>query len=300
MTVIGFIGLGVMGKPMACNVSRAYKVLVYDLDPERVQQTLAEKTEGSGSLHAADSVGGVGASADIVILSLPGSPAVRRVVQGVGGLAECMRPGSIVIDTSTTEPAVIQELHGLLAESGVEMLDAPVSGGERGAIDASLSIMAGGSEPVFQQCREVLNMMGSTVVHVGDIGMGEVAKLINNLIVGATFAVVAEGFALGVRSGLDPAVLYEAIRNGWAGSRVLDVSARAMLERNFTPGGTVDIHWKDLGYALSLASAEDVPTPITAMTYEVFKAARAAGKGASAQPAIIQLWEDLLKLQVGG
>jgi len=298
MSVIGFIGLGVMGAPMAHNVSRKYDVLVYDVNPERVDLTLASGSAGEGSLMAAESVAAVGAAADIVLLSLPGSLVVREVILGGDGLIAHMKPGTVVIDTSTTEPGVIQEAAERLASAGIEMLDAPVSGGEGGAIAASLSIMVGGQEATFERCRDVLATMGSTLVHVGPIGMGEVAKLINNLIVGATFAVVAEGFALGVQSGLDPVVLYAAIRNGWAQSKVLDVAADAMLQQDYAPGGTVDIHWKDLNYALSLARAQDVPTPMTAMTFEIFKAARAAGKGGFAQPAVVQLWEQLLGMEI--
>jgi 2-hydroxy-3-oxopropionate reductase len=135
---------------------------------------------------------------------------------------------------------------------------------------------------------------------MGESGMGGVAKLVNNLIVGITFVAVAEGFALGVKSGLNPNTLYEAIRNGWAGSKVLDVSAEAMLGRNFKPGGTVDIHWKDLGYALTLAREKDVPVPAAALTHEIFKAARASGRGQLSQPAIVQMWERLLGIEVGG
>jgi 2-hydroxy-3-oxopropionate reductase len=128
--------------------------------------------------------------------------------------------------------------------------------------------------------------------------MGEVAKLVNNLIVGVTFAAVAEGFSLGVKSGIDAESLYKAIRGGWAGSTVLEVAAPAMLAGDFTPGGTIDIHWKDLGYALSQAKEEDVPTPMTAIAHEVFKAARAAGRGKLSQPAIVKLWEDLLNIDI--
>lgn len=298
MTTIGFIGLGVMGAPMARNVSRAFDVVVYDIDDARVDLVLSSGSAGEGSLKAADSITAVGQACDIVVLSLPGSAIVHEVILGSEGLVHSMAEGSVVIDTSTTEPAVVQEANRSLAESGIDMLDAPVSGGEGGAIHASLSIMVGGDEAVFERCRPVLETMGTTIVHVGESGMGEVAKLVNNLIVGATFAVVAEGFALGVRSGLDPAVLYAAIRNGWAGSKVLDVAADAMLKQDYTPGGTVDIHWKDLGYALSLAREQDVPTPVTALTYEVFKAARGSGKGPLSQPAIVQLWEELLDFQV--
>jgi 2-hydroxy-3-oxopropionate reductase len=186
-----------------------------------------------------------------------------------------------------------------LAERGIGFLDAPVSGGEQGAIDATLSFMVGGDVHAFDRVRPLLEAMGSSVVHVGDVGAGEVAKLVNNLIVGITFAAVAEGFSLGAKSGIDPAELYKAIRGGWAGSKVLEVAAPAMLEKDFTPGGTVDIHWKDLGYALSLAKEQDVPTPMTALAHEVFKAARAAGQGGLSQPSVVKLWEHLPGIDVG-
>jgi 2-hydroxy-3-oxopropionate reductase len=211
-----------------------------------------------------------------------------------------MAKGGTVIDTSTTSPVLSQEIALSLEGAGISFLDAPVSGGEKAAIEGTLSIMVGGRKEVFAQCLDVLRTLGTTVVHMGDTGMGGVTKLVNNLIVGITFVAVAEGFALGVKSGLEPGVLYEAIRSGWAGSKVLDVSAEAVLNRQFKPGGSVDIHWKDLGYALALARDKDVPVPATALAHEVFKAARASGRGQLAQPAIVQMWEGLLGIQVGG
>jgi len=286
----GFIGLGVMGAPMARRVMAKYgETIVFDLDAARMQSVACANAVMAGG------VAEVGKSAEVVILSLPDSPTVREVALELAG---AMRAGGIVIDTSTTEPTVSIELAGALQERGIRFLDAPVSGGEKAAIDGTLSFMVGGDEEVFQECLDLLKTMGTTVVRMGGNGMGGAAKMVNQMIVGATFAVIAEGFALGVKSGLDPKVLYEAIRNGWAGSRVLEVSVPAMLERNFRPGGTVNIHYKDLGYALSLAKAKDVPTPVTAVVHEIFKAARAAGDGALSQPAIVMLWEKLLGMEV--
>lgn len=289
----GFVGLGVMGGPMAGHVLAKYGSLVaFDVDAERSRLLRDKGAEIAGG------VADVGSRANAVVLSLPGSGIVREVVLGTDGLASTLEEGSVVIDTSTTEPTVSREIGKALAERGIRFLDAPVSGGEKAAIDGTLSIMVGGDQFTFDDCLELLETMGTTVVRVGDVGAGEVAKMVNQIIVGATFAIVAEGFALGTKSGLDPAVLYEAIRNGWAGSKVLDVAVPAMLDRNFKPGGTVNIHWKDLGYSLSLAKDSDVPTPVTAIVHEVFKAARAAGDGPLSQPAIVLLWERLLGVEV--
>lgn len=291
MAKLGFIGLGVMGSPIARNLTTKYDVIVYDIDGERMQSVPnAEK---------AASIMEIAKSTEIIFLSLPDSATVREVVLGTDGLIQNLNKGSLVIDTSTTSPSVTKEISHILEERGIDFLDSPVSGGEKAAIEGSLSLMVGGKEEAFNRSLEILHTIGSSVVRVGESGMGEVAKLVNNLIVGITFVAVAEGFTLGVKSGLNPRVLYEAIRGGWAESKVLDVSAEALLARDFKPGGTVDIHWKDLHYALTLAREEDVPLPATALTHEIFKAARASGKGKLSQPAIVNLWEELLNIQVG-
>ena len=287
---VGFVGLGVMGAPMAQNLSARYTVFGYDIDAKRFERA-------TGVIRS-ESVREVAEKAEYVFLSLPASAIVRDAAIGAQGLISAAESGSVVIDTSTTEPAVSQEIARMLAEREIRFLDAPVSGGEKAAIEGTLSFMVGGPEDVFAECRPFFQTMGESIVRVGDTGMGEVAKLINNLIVGITFAAVAEGFALGKKAGIDPSALYQAIQGGWAGSKVLEVAASEMLSREFKPGGTVDIHWKDLGYALSLAREQDVPTPFTALAHELFKAARASGKGKLSQPAIVQLWESLLGIEV--
>ena len=283
---VGFVGLGIMGLPMAGNLAKGGTVFGYDLREER--RRLAEVT-----IEPTSSIEEICRRCDTVFLSLPSSAAVREVCCGEPGLLGQLRSGSLVVDTSTTEPAVSRDVAQTLAARGIRFLDAPVSGGEQAAKDGTLSFMVGGDEKTFDEAVPLLDRMGSSVVRVGEVGAGEVAKLVNNLIVGITFAAVAEGFSLGTQSGIDPAELHRAIRGGWAGSRVLEVAAPAMLAHDFTPGGTVDIHWKDLGYALSLAKETDVPTPMTALAHEVFKAARAAGLGGESQPAVIKLWESL-------
>ena len=289
---IAFIGLGVMGAPMARRLAARFSVTVFDIDKAKMDSVKGAEPAGSASE--------AGRTADVAFLSLPGSETVKEVVLGSGGLKGAMKRGSAIIDHSTTAPAVSQEIAQSLEEAGISFLDAPVSGGEKAAIDGTLSVMVGGKQEAFDRSLGLLRSVGTTVVRMGDSGMGGVAKLVNNLIVGITFVAVAEGFALGTKSGLDPKVLYEAIRNGWAGSKVLDVSADAMLARNFKPGGTVDIHWKDLWYALNLAREKDVPVPAAALAHEIFKTARASGRGRLSQPAIVQLWEKLLDIQVGG
>ncbi|MBT3272631.1 MAG: NAD-binding protein [Spirochaetales bacterium] len=283
---LGFIGLGVMGGHMARHLSGKYDTIVYDID--------AGKRESIEKARKAESITDVAGYADIVLLSLPSSEIVRDVVTGQLGLARFLEPGKTVIDTSTTEPTVSREIAAVLSGNGVDFLDAPVSGGERGAKDAALAFMVGGTEAVFGRCKPIFNVIGKSVVLVGEVGSGGVTKLVNNMIVGATFSVIAESFALGMKNGVDPAVIYAAIKDGWAGSHVLDVAGPGIINQDYTPGGSVDILFKDLGYALSLARSQNVPVPMTAATDEIFKAARSSGRGPYAQQIIIQLWEEML------
>ena len=293
---IGFVGLGIMGGHMARHLAAKHEIVVFDVDSAKIDAVTDAKESADGTRGAA-SVAELGGSCDLVLMSLPSSAIVEAVATGDGGLAGSMAGGSLVVDTSTTEPTVTARVAAALEERGIGFIDAPVSGGEGGAKAASLSIMAGGPEELVDRARPVLEVIGSSVVRVGDVGAGEVAKLVNNMIVGSTFAVIAESFALGKTMGLDPKVLYDAIRGGWAGSAVLDVAAPGIAERNFTPGGSVDVLFKDIGYALSLARENNVPTPMTALVDEIFKAARASGRGPKAQQVIIQLWEELLGLK---
>ena len=293
---LGFIGLGIMGAPMARNLSIKFpRIRVYDADPKKIDSLVSSS---EGRILPASSIQEVGSLCDRVILSLPTSEVVKMVTLGNGGLIEGMKSGGIVIDVSTTETSVVLEIASTLKKNGIAFLDAPVSGGEKAALEGTLSFMVGGDEEVFQTCKPYLEAMGASVVRTGTTSMGQVAKCINQMIVGATFAAIAESFALGVRAGLDPKVLYEAIKGGWAGSKLLDVAATDMFSREFKPGGTVDIHWKDLGYALSLSKNQDTPTPVTALVHEIFKAARASGDGKKSQPAVVRLWERLLGIEV--
>ena len=294
-TALGFIGLGVMGGPMARNLIKAgYTVTGFDTDQGRLDRFVA--AGGKPAASAAE----VGRASAIVCLSLPTGDVVRQVVTGEAGLVTVMKPGTAILDLSTTEAKVAQDAAKACAAGGIAFLDAPVSGGEQGAIDATLSIMVGGEAAAFARCRQILSSMGKSVVHMGGSGMGQAAKLVNNLIVAAGFAAVCEGWALAVKAGLDPATLHEAIRGGWAGSRVMEETIPRLLTRNFVPGGTVDIMTKDVGYALNMARTLDLPVPVTALVHELFRMAKAQGKGPKAQPVLITLWEEWTGIQVGG
>ncbi len=293
-TSLGFIGLGVMGGPMARNLIKAgFAVSGFDTDRGRLGHFAA--AGGKTAASAAE----VGRAGEIVFLSLPTGDVVREVVAGGAGLATVMKSGTVVVDLSTTEANVAQDAAAACAGSGIVFLDAPVSGGEQGAIDATLSIMVGGDPVAFARCKPILSVMGRSVVHMGSSGMGQAAKLINNLIVAAGFAAVCEGWALAVKAGLDPATLHEAIKGGWAGSRVMEETIPRLLTRNFVPGGTVDIMTKDVGYALNMARTLNMPVPLTALVHELFRMAKAQGKGPEAQPVLITLWEEWTGIQIG-
>ena len=286
---VGFIGLGIMGGHMARNLSKKFDVTVFDIDAKRVAEQ--EKATKASSIRQ------IGESTDVIFLSLPTSEIVRSVICGPEGLIHFLKAGQTVIDTSTTEPAVSRAVAKTLAEKGVKFMDAPVSGGEGGARDAVLAFMVGGDPVVFEKYKPMIQAMAKSVVRVGDVGAGGVTKLVNNMIVGAAFSIIAESFALGMKNGIDPKVLYEAIKDGWAGSTVLNVAAPGIIQQNYKPGGTIDILFKDIGYALSLARSQNVPVPVTAIVDEVFKVARASGHGPYAQQIITQMWEKLLKIE---
>jgi 2-hydroxy-3-oxopropionate reductase len=294
-TALGFLGLGVMGGPMARNLVKAgYPVCGFDTDAGRLEKFTS--AGGKGAKAAGEAVKG----AEVVFLSLPTGDVVRQVVLGEGGLASRMPSGRLIVDMSTTEAKLAQEAAAACAARGVTFLDAPVSGGEQGAVEATLSIMVGGTDEGFARVQPLLACMGRSVVHMGGSGMGQATKLINNMIVAVGFAAVCEGFALGAKAGLDPARLYEAIKGGWAGSRVMDETVPRVLSRNFVPGGTVDIAVRDAAYGMNMARALDVPVPMTGLAHELFRMAKAQGLGPQAQPILIRLWEQWLGITVGG
>ena len=293
-TALGFLGLGVMGGPMARNLVRAgYPVVGFDTDAGRLAKFTA--AGGNGVKSAAEA----GAGGTVVLLSLPTGDVVRDVVTGANGLLTVMKSGTTIVDLSTTEPKVAQDCAAAAAAKGIIFLDGPVSGGEQGAIDAALSLMVGGDAAAFTRVKPILGCLGKSVVHMGGSGMGQATKLINNMIVAANFASVCEAWGLAAKMGLDPAILHEAIKGGWAGSRVMEETVPRLLTRNFVPGGSVDIMTKDVGYALNMARTANVPVPVTALAHELFRMVKAQGKGGQAQPILISLWEQWLGITVG-
>jgi 2-hydroxy-3-oxopropionate reductase len=282
-STIGFVGLGVMGRPMAAHAAEHYDLRAYDVNPER-----ASGIDGVTPVNTLSEI----AANPTVLLSLPTTEAVEAVVLSEDGLAAQLQPGSTLIDLSTTQPLVSHRIAETLSARDVAFLDAPVSGGEKGAMEATLSIMVGGDAGTFARHEELLSTMGGSVVHVGAVGSGGIAKLVNNMIVGAAFTSIVEGFALAARNDIDIETLYRSIRGGWAGSKVLDVTAADVISGDFSPGGTVNLLWKDLGYARELAREQDVPVPVTAAVDQIFVAARAAGLGEMSQPALVKLWKE--------
>lgn len=292
---IGFIGLGIMGKPMAKNLRKAgHDLVVYDVMSAPVKELV-----DAGAV-AASSPREVAAATKIIITMLPNSPHVKEVVLGKNGVIEGALPGSILVDMSSIAPLVSQELAAALAPKQVEMLDAPVSGGEPKAIDGTLAIMVGGKAEIFEQVKDLLALMGASVVHVGEVGSGNVTKLANQIIVALNIAAMSEALVLAKKANVDPERVYKAIRGGLAGSTVLDAKAPMVLAGNFKPGFRIELHIKDLQNALDTAHSIGVPVPLTSQVMEIMQALKVDGKAANDHGGIIQFYEALAKTEVRG
>lgn len=290
---IGFIGLGVMGKPMAKNLVKAgYKIKVFDIKAEPVNELA-----GLGALTAATPAE-IGASCEVIITMLPNSQHVISVVTGANGVLEQVKPGTILIDMSSISPVVSKELYAKAAEKGVEMLDAPVSGGEPKAIDGTMSIMVGGKAEVFESVKDILLSMGGSAILIGDIGSGNICKLANQIMVALHLSAVAEAMVFAEKAGVDTELVYNAIRGGLAGSTVLDAKMNMILDRNFKPGGPIWMHTKDLINVRDAALAIDAPIPLTTQILEAMKAMKADGKSNDDHCGIIQYWEKLANVTV--
>ena len=289
---IGFIGLGIMGKPMAKNLLKAgYELVVYDIIRSAIEEVVAAGATAAGSPKE------VASQVSTVITMLPNSPQVKEVVLGADGVLEGLNPGGIIIDMSSIAPLAAKEVAAAAALRGIEMLDAPVSGGEPKAIDGSLSIMVGGKQAIFDQCKDILLKMGKSVTLCGDIGAGNTTKLANQVIVALNIAAMSEALVLGAKAGVDPEVIYQAIRGGLAGSTVLDAKAPMVLNGNFKPGFKIDLHIKDLNNALETAKEVGVPLLLTSQVMEMMQALKVDGKGQSDHSAIAQFYEKLAKFE---
>ena len=290
---IGFIGLGVMGKPMAKNlVRKGYSLIVFDIKPEPVAE-LVEMGAKSGCSPA-----DVASKSDIVITMLPNSPHVVSVISGKDGVLEGLAAGKLIIDMSSISPVISRKMAALAAEKGIEFLDAPVSGGEPKAIDGTMSIMVGGKAEVFESVKDILLSMGASAVLIGEIGAGNICKLANQIMVAMHLASVSEAMVFAEKAGVDPEKVYQAIRGGLAGSTVLDAKIDRILDRNFKPGGPIWMHTKDLLNVRDAALEIDAPIPMTTQILEAMKACKCDGKSFDDHCGIIQYWEKLANVTV--
>lgn len=291
---IGFIGLGIMGKPMAKNLLKAgHEVVCYDVVKENVENVVAAGAKAGKS--AAD----VASQVPLVITMLPNSPHVKSVVMGEGGVLEGAKEGLILIDMSSIAPLASQEVEKACASKKVRMLDAPVSGGEPKAVDGTLAIMVGGQEELFEEVRDILLVMGCSAVHCGPIGAGNTTKLANQVIVALNIAAVAEAFTLVRKAGVDPHLVFEAIKGGLAGSTVMNAKAPMMMDGNFKPGFKIDLHIKDLANALDTGHGVGSPLPLTALAREMMETLHADGFGGDDHSALARYYAKLSGTAIG-
>ena len=290
---IGFVGLGIMGKPMARNLLKAgYELTVYDIVAEAVEDV------ASDGATPATSSSEVAAATDKIITMLPDSADSEKVILGPGGVLEGASPGKTIIDMSSIAPLVSQRIAAECAGKGVEMLDAPVSGGEPGAVNATLAIMVGGKQEIFDQNYDLLKVMGSNVVLTGDIGAGGVTKLANQIIVAANIEALAEALVLSTKAGVDPEKVFNAIRGGLAGSNVMEAKAPMMLSRNFRAGFRVRLHQKDLRNVLQTAQDLNVPLPVTALLQQMLGSLVNDGEQEADHSVLLKFVEDLAGIEV--
>jgi 2-hydroxy-3-oxopropionate reductase len=293
---IGLIGLGIMGKPMARNLVKAgYELVVHNRSRGAVDELVAE----SDMVTAASSPKEVAEQVETVILMLPDSPDVTAVVFGDDGLLGAMEQGNLLIDMSTIAPATSIEVSKALAERGASALDAPCSGGDKGAIAGTLSIMVGGDAADFERAKPIFEAVGKTIVHVGAAGAGQTVKACNQVVVAINYAAVSEALVLGSKAGVDPNKIIEVLNGGLAASRVMEMRGPSMVEHNFQPGFRVNLHRKDLGIALSTGQEYEVPLPVTALIGQFFDALAANGKGDLDHSALLTLFEQLANTTVG-
>lgn len=285
---LGFIGLGIMGKPMSKNLLKAgYELTVFDMNTAAVDEVVA-----AGAKKATSSKE-VAENSDVIITMVPNSPQVKEVVMGKNGVLEGMKKGSIIVDMSSINPIASQEICAEVEKNGGYMIDAPVSGGEPKAIDGTLSVMCGGKEEVFNQVKDILAVMSSSVTLCGDIGAGNTTKLANQIVVAVNIAAVSEALMLGKKAGVDPEAIYKAIRGGLAGSTVMDAKAPMMLEGNFKPGFRINLHIKDLNNVIDTAHNVGAPIPLTTGVMEMMQWLRKEGKDTLDHSAIVQYYENL-------
>ena len=285
---IGFIGLGIMGRPMAKNLVKAgHELVVFDFNKDAVADLV------SCGAAAAESNKDLASKVDVVITMVPNSPQVRAAVLGKDGVVEGAKEGLVLVDMSSIDPTESKKIGAELAEHGIEMLDCPVSGGEPKAIDGTISVMCGGKKELFDKYYDMLMAMAGSVVYVGDLGSGNVAKLANQMVVAINIAAVAEALTFAKKAGTDPELVYQAIRGGLAGSTVMDAKAPMMLAGNYKPGFRIELHIKDLNNALNAAHAISSPAPLTAEMMEIMQFLRSEGCDKEDHSSIVKYYEKI-------
>ncbi len=292
---IGFIGLGIMGKPMARNLLKAgHELVVCDFNTANVEEVCA-----AGNATSAANGAAVASQVDTIITMLPNSPHVKAVVCGEGGILETAKAGTIIIDMSSIAPLASQEIEKACAEKSVILLDSPVSGGEPKAIDGSLSIMVGGNKEAFDKVYDILMVMGGSAVYCGSIGAGNTTKLANQVVVALNIAAVSEAFMLATKAGVDPHLVFDAIKGGLAGSTVMNAKAPMIMDQNFKPGFRIDLHIKDLNNALETGHGVGAPLPLTAAVMEMLQTLKADGCGSDDHSAIAKYYQKLTGEVIG-
>lgn len=291
---IGFIGLGIMGRPMAHNLLKAgFSLVVQKRHQEVTNEFLAEGARAMAQPRD------IAAACDVVITMLPGPAQVEEVLLGPGGIIEGAHTGLVVIDMSTIAPVVASALGAKLAEKDIIMLDAPVSGGDTGAIGATLSIMVGGDEETFRRSLPIFHALGKTIVHVGGSGAGQVVKACNQIVVALIIEAISEALVLGSKAGVDPARILQVLGGGLAANRVMELRGASMLTHDFTPGGRVRFHHKDLGFALETARRYGVSLPVTALVDQMFASLEVNGRGDLDHSALLTYLEDISGHRIG-
>lgn len=292
---VGFVGLGIMGKPMVRNLRNAgYSLTVYDVVGSAMEELVTEGAIGASSARAAAE------ASSVTITMVPDSPQSEAAILGPDGVLEGASAGNGIIDMSSIAPGTSQKIGAACDAAGVDFLDAPVSGGEPKAIDGTLAVMVGGRQSVFDKYRGLLEVMGGSVVLCGGYGAGNTTKLANQIIVAINIEAVSEALVLARKAGLDPSVVYEAIKGGLAGSTVLDAKGSMMIEGNFTPGFRIKLHQKDLNNALITGKDLGVPLPVTALVQQMIGSLMNEGKGDNDHAAIANFIEDMAGTTIAG
>jgi 2-hydroxy-3-oxopropionate reductase len=292
---VGFIGLGIMGKPMAKNLMDAgYELAVHNRSPEKAQALGEEGATVAGNPRE------VAEKSDLIITMLPDSPQVEEVVSGEDGVLEGIGEGALLVDMSTISPVVTEELAEAVKKQGASMLDAPVSGGDVGAIEGTLSIMVGGSEEDFERAKPLFDVMGKTVTHVGPTGTGQVTKAANQVVVALTIEAVSEALVLGSKGGVPPEKILDVLSGGLAGNKVMEVKREKFLSHTFEPGFRSELHHKDLGIALAAGREYGVALPVTAIVDQMLLSMKMKGWGGEDHSALLRVIEDLSQHTIEG